>query len=144
MSSHFLVHRQTWQSTPALVPIGGPASGNPTARQGKIMGLKLSSGGHLTHGQSVSFTGKVWKQVPYEVDPKTELLNFTTLKKIAMEEKPDIIVAGFTAYPRIVDFKKFRAIADACGALLHIDMSHFAGLWQRESIQAHFHTLIRS
>jgi glycine hydroxymethyltransferase len=101
----------------ALVPLGG-----------KIMGLKLSSGGHLTHGQSVSFTGKIWKQVPYEVDPKTELLNFTTLKKIAMEEKPDIIVAGFTAYPRIVDFKKFRAIANACGALLHIDMSHFAGL----------------
>jgi glycine hydroxymethyltransferase len=101
----------------ALVPIGG-----------KIMGLKLSSGGHLTHGQPVSFTGKVWKQVPFEVDPKTELLNYTQLKKIAMAEKPDIIVAGFTAYPRIVDFKKFRAIANACGALLHVDMSHFAGL----------------
>jgi glycine hydroxymethyltransferase len=101
----------------ALVPIGG-----------KVMGLKLSSGGHLTHGQSVSFTGKVWKQVPYEVDPKTELLNYAALKKIAMAEKPDIIVAGFTAYPRVVDFKKFRAIANACGALLHVDMSHFAGL----------------
>ncbi len=101
----------------ALVPIGG-----------KIMGLKLSSGGHLTHGQSVSFTGKVWKQVPYEVDPKTELLDYVALKKLAMAEKPDIIVAGFTAYPRVVDFKKFRAIAKACGALLHVDMSHFAGL----------------
>lgn len=101
----------------ALVPAGN-----------KIMGLKLSSGGHLTHGQPVSFTGKIWKQIPYEVDPKTELLNYAELKKIAIAEKPDIIVAGFTAYPRIVDFKKFRAIADACGALLHIDMSHFAGL----------------
>jgi len=101
----------------ALVPVGG-----------KIMGLKLSSGGHLTHGQSVSLTGKLWKQIPYEVDPKTELLNYKTIKEIAMKEKPDIIVAGFTAYPRIVDFKKFRAIANVCGALLHIDMSHTAGL----------------
>lgn len=101
----------------ALVPPGG-----------KIMGMKLSSGGHLTHGQSVSMTGKFWKQVPYEVDPKTELLNYGELKKIAIAEKPNIIVAGFTAYPRIVDFKKFREIADASGALLMVDMSHFAGL----------------
>jgi len=101
----------------ALVPLGG-----------KIMGLKLSSGGHLTHGQSVSFTGKAWKQVPYEVDPKTERLDYDALKALAIKEKPAIIVAGFTAYPRVVDFKKFRAIADACGALLHVDMSHFAGL----------------
>ncbi len=101
----------------ALVPLGG-----------KIMGMKLSSGGHLTHGHSVSFTGKAWKQVPYEVDAKTELLNYAELKRIAMAEKPDVIVAGFTAHPRIVDFKKFRAIANACGALLHVDMSHIAGL----------------
>lgn len=101
----------------ALVPIGG-----------KIMGLKLSSGGHLTHGQSMSMTGKIWKQVPYEVDPKTELLDYKSLKEIAMQEKPALIIAGFTAYPRTIDFKKFRAIADACGAVLHIDMSHFAGL----------------
>lgn len=101
----------------ALVPIGG-----------KIMGLKLSSGGHLTHGQSISMTGKIWKQVPYEVDPKTELLDYAVLKKLAMQEKPALIIAGFTAYPRVIDFKKFRDIANACGALLHIDMSHFAGL----------------
>lgn len=101
----------------ALVPIGG-----------KIMGLKLSSGGHLTHGQSVSMTGKFWKQVPFEVDGTSELLNYENLKKIAVAQKPNIIVAGFTAYPRIVDFKKFREVADACGALLHVDMSHFAGL----------------
>lgn len=101
----------------ALVPIGG-----------KIMGMKLSSGGHLTHAQSVSMTGKIWKQVPYEVDPKTEMLNYAELKKIALAEKPNLIVAGFTAYPRIVDFKKFREIADAVGAILMVDMSHFAGL----------------
>ncbi|MDB5188959.1 MAG: serine hydroxymethyltransferase [Candidatus Nomurabacteria bacterium] len=112
----------------ALVPLPAFAQGSGAVKQGKIMGLKLSSGGHLTHGQSVSFTGKVWQQVPYEVDAKTELLNYAALKKIALAEKPDIIVAGFTAYPRVVDFKKFRAIANACGALLHIDMSHFAGL----------------
>ncbi len=101
----------------ALVPLGG-----------KIMGLKLSSGGHLTHGQPVSMTGKIWKQIPYEVDPKTELINYKEIEKLAVAEKPDIIVAGFTAYPRVVDFKKFAAIAKKSGALLMVDMSHFAGL----------------
>ncbi len=101
----------------ALVPVGG-----------KIMGMKLSSGGHLTHGQSVSMTGKIWKQVPYEVDEKTERLNYDDLKKIALAGKPDIVIAGFTAYPRIVDFKKFREVANASGSLLMVDMSHFAGL----------------
>src|SRR3989344_4310413 len=101
----------------ALVPIGG-----------KIMGLLLSSGGHLTHGQKMSMTGKIWKQVPYEVDSKTETLDYEALKKLAMEEKPNIIVAGYTAYPRFVDWKKFREIADASGAILMVDMSHMAGL----------------
>lgn len=101
----------------ALVPLGG-----------KIMGMKLSSGGHLTHGQSVSMTGKIWKQVPFEVDAKTEVLDYKKLKEIAIAEKPNIIVCGFTAYPRVVDFKKFREIADACGAIMMVDMSHFAGL----------------
>ncbi len=108
----------------ALVPLGRL----PAGRQGKIMGMKLSSGGHLTHGQPVSMTGKIWKQVPYEVDQKTERLNYDELKKIAVAEKPDIIVAGFTAYPRVVDFKKFRDIANASGSILMVDMSHFAGL----------------
>lgn len=101
----------------ALVPIGG-----------KIMGMKLSSGGHLTHGQSVSMTGKIWKQVPFEVDGTTEVLDYAKLKEIAIAEKPNIIVCGFTAYPRTVDFKKFREIADASGAIMMVDMSHFAGL----------------
>ncbi len=94
----------------------------------KIMGMVLSHGGHLTHGQKVSMTGKFWTPVLYKVDQKTELLNYAEIKKLAVTEKPKIIVAGFTAYAHIVDFKKFRKIADACGALLMIDMSHFGGL----------------
>ncbi|HLP86520.1 MAG TPA: serine hydroxymethyltransferase [Candidatus Paceibacterota bacterium] len=101
----------------ALIPMGG-----------KIMGMKLSSGGHLTHGHPASMTGKIWKSLQYELDRKTEVIDYEALKKTAVAEKPDIIVCGFTAYPRVVDFKKFREIADACGALLHVDMSHFAGL----------------
>ncbi|MES2471168.1 MAG: serine hydroxymethyltransferase [Patescibacteria group bacterium] len=94
----------------------------------KIMGMTLSHGGHLTHGQKVSMTGKAWVQVPFGVDEKTEMIDYDALKKLAVEEKPAVIVAGFTAYPRTVDFKKFRDIADACGAVLMVDMSHFAGL----------------
>jgi glycine hydroxymethyltransferase len=108
----------------ALVPIGG-----------KIMGMKLSSGGHLTHGHPVSMTGKLWKSIQFELDSRSDMIDYNSLKKIAMKEKPDLIVCGFTAYPRIVDFKKFREIADAVvypdgrkGAILHVDMSHFAGL----------------
>ncbi|MDB5254579.1 MAG: glyA [Parcubacteria group bacterium] len=100
-----------------LVPLGA-----------KIMGMTLTAGGHLTHGQKVSLTGKVWQQVPFEVDPKTEVLDYKMLKVQAVIEKPALIVAGFTAYPRMVDFKKFREVADACGAILMVDMSHVAGL----------------
>src|SRR3989344_3511776 len=95
---------------------------------GKIMGMDLTNGGHLTHGQKVSATGKFWSSVLYGVDPKTEQLDYDALAKLAVAEKPNIIVAGFTAYPRIVDFKKFREIANVCSALLMVDMSHFAGL----------------
>ena len=101
----------------ALVPQGG-----------KIMGMSLDHGGHLTHGHKVSATGKFWTQIPYGVDKNTEVLNYDELKKIAINEKPIIIVGGYTAYPRQIDFKKLREIADACGAFLMIDMSHFAGL----------------
>jgi len=95
---------------------------------GKIMGMTLSHGGHLTHGQPVSMTGKFWTQVPYGVSKETERLDYEEVKKIAVENKPNIIVVGFTAYAHIVDFKKFREITDAAGALLMVDMSHFAGL----------------
>jgi len=107
----------------ALVPPGG-----------KIMGMSLDHGGHLTHGHKVSATGKFWVQVPYGVDAKLEQLNYAAIREIAVREKPVIIVAGFTAYPRAIDFKKFRDIADAAknengqSALLMVDMSHFAGL----------------
>ncbi len=94
----------------------------------KIMGLPLSSGGHLSHGQSVSITGKVWKQLPIVIDSKTEMIDYEKMKEDALREKPTIIVAGFTAYPRVVDFKKCREVADLVGAMLMVDMSHFAGL----------------
>ncbi len=100
-----------------LVPLGG-----------KIMGMSLDQGGHLTHGFKVSLTGKAWVQVPYGVDEKTEVLDYAALKALALKEKPAIIVAGYTAYPRIVDWRKWREIADACGAILMVDMSHIAGL----------------
>lgn len=114
-----------------------PLSGSPAnlavyvglvPKEGKIMGMSLDHGGHLTHGHKVSATGKFWQQVPYGVDPVTEVINYDEIKKIAQQEKPQIIVAGFTAYPRKVDFKKFREIADSVGALLMVDMSHFGGL----------------
>ena len=114
-----------------------PLSGSPAniavylglvPQGGQIMGMSLDHGGHLTHGHRVSGSGKFWLQVPFGVDKTTELLDYTNLKEIAMREKPAIIVAGFTAYPRVIDFKKFRDIADACGAYLMVDMSHFAGL----------------
>ena len=101
----------------ALVPIGG-----------KIMGMSLSHGGHLTHGHKVSISGKAWQQVPYGVNAETEQLDYEQIKKDAEKEKPALIVAGFTAYPRVIDFKKFREIADSVGALLMVDMSHTAGL----------------
>jgi len=116
----------------ALVPPEFGSDGLPTGQAGKptkkIMGMKLTSGGHLTHGHPLSMTGKLWKPVQFELDPKKKIIDYKSLEELAMKEQPDIIVAGFTAYPRFVDFKKFRQIADKCGALLHVDMSHFAGL----------------
>jgi len=106
--------------------------------EGKIMGMSLTDGGHLTHGHKVSATGKFWQTVQYGVDPKTERIDYESLKKLATKEKPNIIVAGFTAYPRLVDYKKFREIADACGALLMVDMSHTAGLVAGKAIPTPF------
>jgi glycine hydroxymethyltransferase len=77
------------------------------------MGLRLDHGGHLTHGHIVSATGKLWKQVPYGVDERTERFDYENIKEIALREKPALIIAGYTAYPRKVDWKKFREIADA-------------------------------
>ncbi|MEK7553728.1 MAG: serine hydroxymethyltransferase, partial [Patescibacteria group bacterium] len=94
----------------------------------KIMGMQLNMGGHLTHGHKASATGKLWKQISYGVDPKTEQLDYNEISRIAKKEKPKLIVCGYTAYSRIIDFKKFRKIADAVNAILMVDMSHFAGL----------------
>jgi len=96
--------------------------------QERIMGLSLDQGGHLTHGHKASLTGKWWQQVPYTLDQETEILDHTMIRAIAMAEKPAMIVTGYTAYSRIIDWDAFRAIADEAGALLHVDASHIAGL----------------
>lgn len=93
-----------------------------------IMGLSLPHGGHLTHGWKVNFSGKLYRSVPYEIDPKTERLNEDAIWKLAKEAKPKLIVAGYTAYPRTIDWAKFRAICSDVGALFHADISHIAGL----------------
>lgn len=93
----------------------------------KIMGLSLSFGGHLTHGASVSIAGKYFKAVTYELG-KDGLLDYDAIEKLAVKEKPKIIIAGTTAYPGILDFKRFAKIADKVGAYLHADISHIAGL----------------
>ena len=101
----------------SMVPIGG-----------KIMAMKLDHGGHLTHGSKVNFSGKFYKFCHYGVDPDTETLNYFEIAKMAKSFRPDLIVAGYTAYPREVDFKEFKHIADDVGAKLLVDMSHISGL----------------
>jgi len=93
-----------------------------------IMGMKLSDGGHLTHGHKVSATGKLWKSVQFGVDKKTSLINYSEVEKLAKKTKPKLIVSGFTAYPRKVDFKKFGEIAKKVGAYHMADIAHIAGL----------------
>ena len=92
------------------------------------MGLDLSHGGHLTHGMKLNVSGRTYESEFYQVDPETQTLNYETIRQRALEVKPKIIVAGASAYPRIIDFKKFREIADEVGAYLFVDMAHIAGL----------------
>ncbi|MGV6846162.1 MAG: serine hydroxymethyltransferase [Lutibacter sp.] len=94
----------------------------------KILGFDLSHGGHLTHGSPVNFSGKLYKTSFYGVDKETGRLNYDTIQKIAETEKPNLIIAGASAYSRDIDFKRFREIADAVGALLMADISHPSGL----------------
>lgn len=101
----------------ALAPLGS-----------KVMGMRLADGGHLTHGHKVSATGKLWAQVPYGVDPETSTLDYAAIEALAAAEKPSAVIAGFTAYPRAVDWAAFRKVSDAAGAFLLADMSHTAGL----------------
>lgn len=93
-----------------------------------VLGLNLSHGGHLTHGSKASVTGKWFNAVHYNLHPQTGFLDYEEMRSLALEHKPKILIAGHSAYPRILDFEKFRAIADECGAILLVDMAHFAGL----------------
>jgi glycine hydroxymethyltransferase len=93
-----------------------------------FMGLNLAAGGHLTHGSPVNMSGKWFKVVPYSVTRDTHTIDMAEVRKLAQEHRPKVIVAGGSAYPRIIDFKAFRAIADEVGAFLMVDMAHFAGL----------------
>ncbi|MBO4649715.1 MAG: serine hydroxymethyltransferase [Clostridiales bacterium] len=94
----------------------------------KILGMDLSHGGHLTHGMKLNVSGRTYQSEFYQVDPETQTINYDKLLELAKEVKPKVIVAGASAYPRIIDFKKFREIADAVGAYLFVDMAHIAGL----------------
>jgi len=93
-----------------------------------VLGMNLSHGGHLTHGSKVNFSGRNYNFVEYGVDPVTETIDYDELEKIALETHPALIVAGASAYPRVIDFKRFREIADKVGAYLMVDMAHIAGL----------------
>ncbi|WP_333618028.1 serine hydroxymethyltransferase [Dietzia sp.] len=94
----------------------------------KIMGLSLAHGGHLTHGMALNFSGKLYDVVAYEVDPETMQIDMDAVREQAVAEKPAVIIAGWSAYPRQQDFAKFREIADEVGAKLWVDMAHYAGL----------------
>lgn len=93
-----------------------------------VMGMNLAHGGHLTHGHSLNFSGKTYKIVPYGVRKDDELIDYDELAALALEHKPKMIIAGASAYPRIIDFKKFREVADSVSAVFLVDMAHFSGL----------------
>jgi len=106
--------------------------------QQKMMGLALDSGGHLTHGFKHNVSSKMMQAISYGVDPKTELMDYDAIEEQAMREKPTILIAGYSAYPRLVDFAKMRKIADKCGAVLMVDMAHFAGLVAGKALTGEF------
>jgi len=93
-----------------------------------VLGMNLAHGGHLTHGSPVNISGQYYNFVAYGVDPETETIDYDQVRSVALEHRPKLIVAGASAYPRIIDFKRFRDIADECGSLLMVDMAHIAGL----------------
>src|SRR5215510_2449682 len=93
-----------------------------------VLGMNLAHGGHLTHGHHLNFSGKTYKIVPYGVAKDLETIDYDDLEKLAAEHKPKMIIAGGSAYPRIIDFARFRQIADQVGALFLVDMAHFSGL----------------
>jgi glycine hydroxymethyltransferase len=93
-----------------------------------ILGMSLAHGGHLTHGASVNISGKMFHSVGYGLDPETEEIDYDGVLRLALEHKPKMIIAGASAYSRVIDWKRFRVIADQIGAYLMVDMSHYAGL----------------
>jgi glycine hydroxymethyltransferase len=93
-----------------------------------LMGLELSHGGHLTHGMRINVSGRLYEIIPYHVDRETSLIDMDEVHRIALQSRPKMILAGWSAYPRILDFERFRGIADEIGAYLVVDMAHFAGL----------------
>ena len=94
----------------------------------KVMGMNLSNGGHLTHGYKLNFSGVDYEIVSYDVDTKTEMMDYDAIRELALKERPKMIIAGASAYSRIIDFEKFRSICDEIGAYLMVDMAHIAGL----------------
>ena len=94
----------------------------------KVLGMNLSQGGHLTHGSPVNISGSYYNFIDYGVNPETEIIDYDNVREIALKEKPKLIIAGASAYPRKIDFKKFKDIADEVGAYLMVDMAHIAGL----------------
>jgi glycine hydroxymethyltransferase len=94
----------------------------------KVMGMRLDQGGHLTHGSPVNFSGRMYDFVAYGVDDQSEVLDYDEIRDLAVRERPRLIIAGATAYPRVIDFERFRAIADEVDALLLVDAAHIAGL----------------
>lgn len=126
--------KQLFDATYANVQPHSGSQANSSALQAlinpgdKILGMSLDAGGHLTHGYHLSFSGKFYEAHSYGVDPKTYLINYDEVEKIALEIRPKLIIAGASAYPRQIDFKRFREIADKVGAYLMVDMAHIAGL----------------
>ena len=94
----------------------------------KVLGMNLTAGGHLTHGHPLNFSGLLYQFIDYGVDPQSERIDYEAVRQITLKERPKLIVAGASAYPRVIDFAKFREIADECGAMLMVDMAHIAGL----------------
>lgn len=107
----------------------------------KMMGMSMNSGGHLTHGYRMNISSKMMQAVDYEVDPKTHLLDYKKLEEQVLREKPLILVAGYSAYPRLIDFAKMRKIADKAGAVLLVDMAHFAGLVAGRAMTGNFNPI---
>ena len=117
MCSRIPAHRQIWPSISRLF-----------SRVILILGMNLSHGGHLSHGSPANFSGKFYKIVPYGVSKDTETIDFAEVEKLAKEHKPKMIIVGASAYPRTLDFQRFRKIADEVGAVIMADIAHIAGL----------------